>query len=168
MWNPAITAANVTGNFNITLHPQSGTPITFTRPARVLEAGMIYQMPMQAVTVGEQSGTLLEHTVATADFGGTVSFSFETAGITNGSYALSTASFTNLPVGVIYPHSTILVNNNIGTIQLHGTVDTNRGTYSGLRVTIDGVQSNEFTLVITRSRWHGSATIYYKQRAKAA
>jgi len=51
MWDPAATAS---GTFNITLHPATGTgtPFVFTKTAKKLEPGVIYQMQMQ-VTAGD-------------------------------------------------------------------------------------------------------------------
>ena len=78
MWNPAVTAP--TGDFTITLHPQTGTPVTFTRPARVLQAGMIYAMDLKAVAPVALPAITAHPANANVAAGGAATFSVAATG----------------------------------------------------------------------------------------
>jgi len=93
----------------------------------------------KSVTVGYQNGTL------TAGVSGSVTFSVTTENIANGAY---TATVTNLPTGVTVSGN-VAIYNNYGTLTLAGSTSTMAGTTSSLRLTIDGTQSNPFTLTIS-------------------
>ena len=160
MWNPTVTAP--TGDFTITLHPQTGTPVTFTKPAKVLDAGNIYRMDLKAeapatktVTVGAQSGTI------TAGAAGSATFPVTTAGIANGTAgtvtwymeAAGTTDVTTLVESFGLSASVSAVSGNSATI----TATNTAGSYAAagnyyFRVTIDGVTSDVRTLVITAAK----------------
>jgi len=90
------------------------------------------------VSVGAQSGALTEGT------SGTVTFPLTTLGIADGTYS---AAVTNRPTGVTVSGS-VVINNNSGTLTLAGNTSTKAGVTSTLRLTINGVQSEQFTLTI--------------------
>jgi len=97
--------------------------------------------PVKAISsVGAQNGTL------TAGVAGTVTFQVTTANIANGNY---TATVSNLPAGVSVSGQ-VTINNNSSTLTLAGNNSTDASVTNTLRLTIDGVQSAEFTLTISQ------------------
>ena len=90
------------------------------------------------VTVGAQNNALAAGTQ------GTVTFPITTVKIANGTY---TATVANLPSGVSV-QGQVTINNNVGTLTLSGNASTIANVYNTLRLTINGVQSNPFTLTI--------------------
>ena len=93
----------------------------------------------KTVAVGEQSGRLVQGTAEA------VTFPVTTSGIANGTYPVAV---TNLPTGVS-AQGQVTINNNNGTLTLAGNTSTVAGTTSALRLTIDGVQSEAFALIIS-------------------
>ena len=70
-------------------------------------------------------------------------FPVTTTGITNGEY---TPTVANLPAGVIIYFGVVKIENGSGTLFLIGSTSTVAGNYTNLQLTIDGTQSNTFTL----------------------
>jgi len=80
-----------------------------------------------------------------AGLSGSVTYTVTTRRIANGSY---TATVTNLPADVsVLGHVTI--ENNSSVLTLAGGANTVAGIYSDLKLTIEGITSEEFTLIIT-------------------
>ena len=75
---------------------------------------------------------------------GTVMFPVTTTGIDNGPYS---ATVVNLPAGVTV-QGQVAINNNAGTLTLACNTSTEAGTYNSLRLTIDNIQSEEFSLTV--------------------
>ena len=90
------------------------------------------------VIVGAQSGTLMEGEK------GSISFSVTTANIANGLY---TIEVENLPTGVTVSGQ-VTINDDRGTLTLAGDTTTAAGEYNNLILTIAGISSPEFTLII--------------------
>ncbi|MDR0436779.1 MAG: Ig-like domain-containing protein [Bacteroidales bacterium] len=97
----------------------------------------------KTVTVGAQNAPI------TAGVVGLITFPVTTSGIANGMYT-SAASVANLPADISCLF--VVINNNAGTLTLgagsEGVANTIAGTYNTLRLTLDGAQSNVFTLTI--------------------
>lgn len=93
----------------------------------------------KTAAVGAQSGRL------TPGVAGTVTFPVTTTGIANGTYTVSVA---NLPTGVTV-QGQVMINNNSGTLTLAGSTMTTAGVTNTLRLTIDGAQSEPFSLVVS-------------------
>ena len=101
--------------------------------------------PRKSVTVDKQNEQLYAGTA------GAVTFEVKTSGIADGNYAVNVA---NLPAGVSVPprqSGMVTIANNSGTLTLIATNRTVAGRYSNLLLTIDGVTSEPFSLVIVRS-----------------
>ena len=92
----------------------------------------------QMICVGVQIGMIKANTA------GSVSFSVVTENIADGSYF---AMVANLPAGVSVSEP-VIINNNSGILTLAGDATTVGGTYTNLKLTINGVSSLAFTLVI--------------------
>ena len=161
MMNPAATPS---GNFTIELQFTAGSPITFTRPARVLQPGMIYQMPMQ---VGGGKTVSVNPTTDVMRAGETginslVAYTVSTTGIAAATY---TPTVNNLPQGVtVMAGANVIINasgNSAhgGHLALVGSATTQAGTYTNLTLTIDGTTSAPFTLVIAPAALTGTVTI---------
>ena len=129
----AQSVAGVTSNLRLTIDGTQSNAFTVT----VSQAGT------KSVTVESQVGTLL------AGVAGTVTFPVKTTGIANGNYVPSVA---NLPTGVAPSTSVnLVITNGVGTLTLAGNAQTVAGVTSTLRLTIDGTQSNAFTLTVSQA-----------------
>jgi len=97
---------------------------------------------VKTVTVGTQ--TIAMH----AGVAGSVAqFNVNTTGITIGTYA---ATISGNPNTVSVQGSVTINGAGAGTLTLVGTAATTASTYPVMRLTIDGTQSGNFTLTITR------------------
>ena len=92
----------------------------------------------KSVSVGAQNGALTEKK------SGTVTFPVTTVNIPNGTYS---ATVANLPTGVGV-QGQVVINAGNGTLTLAGNTSTVAGVYSTLKLTINSVTSNAFTLTI--------------------
>jgi hypothetical protein len=97
--------------------------------------------PAKSVQVGSQVGIM---TAGVAN--SSVDFQITTTSIANGQHA---ATLSGAPTGVSVQQDMVNIQNGSGTLTLTGNTTTQTGTTSTVRVTIDGVQSNQFTLVIS-------------------
>ena len=103
----------------------------------------------KTVTVGEQEYTLTEGQERT------VRFPVTTTGIANGRFASPTVQ--NLPTGVTVSGS-VTITNGAGRLNLVGSASTVPGVYDNLRLVLDGVTSEPFTLTIDALPFAGSGT----------
>ena len=92
----------------------------------------------RTANVGMQTGALVAETP------GIVNYTVVTANIANGTYNINVAG---LPTGVTAP-AQMTITNNTGTLTLTGGTTTAQSTTTTLTLTIDGVQSPNFTLAI--------------------
>ena len=91
------------------------------------------------VIVGSQIGAI------NAGTAGSVSFPVTTGNIADGPY---NATVENLPTGMSVSGQ-VIISSNSGMLTLSGNILTEVGTYTNLKLTINGVSSPEFTLVIS-------------------
>jgi hypothetical protein len=121
------TVAGATNTLRLTIDGTQSPAFTLT----ISPAGT------KSVSVGSQVGTI------TAGTAGQVTFPVTTANIATGNYA---ATVADLPAGVSVSGQ-VAISNNSGTLTLSGNASTTAGATT-LRLTIDGVQSGQFTLTI--------------------
>jgi hypothetical protein len=94
----------------------------------------------KTVNVGSQVGPMTAGVANSA-----VGFPVTTANIANGNHNVT---LTGAPAGVSVEHGMININNGSDTLWLVGNASTKAGTTGSVRATIDGAQSNQFTLTI--------------------
>ena len=94
---------------------------------------------IKTVYVGSQVGTLTEGAT------GTVTFPVATENIVNGNY---TATVDNLPIGVTVQGQVAIVG-HVGTLTLAGDTTTVEGVTNTLVLTLDGISSTPFTLIVS-------------------
>jgi len=100
-----------------------------------------YEQVARSIFVGTQTETL------TAGASGTVTYNVTTENIPNGNYPVTVS---NLPTGVSSLIN-ITVQNNNGLILLYGSANTIAGTFSNIKVSFGGAESNYFSLTISLS-----------------
>ena len=117
-------------------------PFSITGTDLMATGGATAPVPVKAVSVGAQNGTL------TAGTANSVIFTVTTAYIANGSY---TPTLSGAPAGV--SAQDILLFGNHGILTINTTTGTPDGIYP-LTVTIDGVTSAGFDLVVAASAYN--------------
>ena len=130
----ATTVAGTYTNLTLTLDGVTSNAFTLT----IVPAGT------KSVTVGATSGTPIIAGVASTF---SLYYTVSVTGIANGTY---TATVNNLPTGVSVNPTTIVIGSGAydNLLGLRGNTTTVAGTYTNLRLTLDGVTSPPFTLVI--------------------
>jgi len=133
------TLDGITNNLELTLEniTHNGTTGSgVTSPAFTLTISDPYA---PTISVGNQVGTL------TAGQAGTVTFPITTTNIANGTYTVTVA---NLPNGVTV-QGQVTITNGQGTLTLAGNTSTLAGTTNNLTLTLDGVTSAPFALIVS-------------------
>jgi len=155
MWNPDATTPS--GEFAITLHPaaETETPMTFTLPARILRAGVIYRMSMQitvpaikTVAVAAQDGTINAGTAGETTFAVTTDNIADGASGTIEWYSDEDGIYVaGEPEGITSSVSNVASND--ATVTMTATAKAAAGSYH-FRVFFDGIASDVATLTVTK------------------
>ena len=159
-----VTVANlpsgvILGNFGgVTISGNSGT-LTLAGSTSTAEGTTdTLTLTLDGVTSGTFSITILAKTVSVgvqvgtlfAGTAGTVTYPVTTVNIADGAYF---ATVANLPTGVTVPVG-VTINDNAGALTLAGSTSTAEGTTDTLTLTLDGVTSGTFSIVINHVHKH--------------
>jgi hypothetical protein len=130
---------SVTENLTLTISGANSKNFTLT----------ISPKEIRTVAVSKRNGELEEGVP------GEVNFDVTTVNVAAGQY---TPTVANLPQGVTVKSNMIIDSNGKGTLTLVGGASTRKGTYADLTLTIDGVTSDAFSLIINEDQSLGTGT----------
>jgi hypothetical protein len=160
----SITSNVSTGSANRTLTINgTTTTVQATRYFRVVIDGVQSNVgtlvispatPTKTVTVGTANGTMTAGVNNSS-----VSFPVTTTGFADGFY---TGTLNNLPANVSgYLTSAFAIVDNAGLLVLRGNTSTVPGTHNNITLTVDGITSAPFTLVIVAPTVPPTSIVWY-------
>ncbi|MEL7565575.1 MAG: S-layer homology domain-containing protein [Clostridiales bacterium] len=138
--NPTTGAVVIVGAGTTTITANAAMVLGEYAPGIASFTLTVNNVPIQTVSVGSQSGTVVAGTA------GSLTYTVTTANIPNGTYAVSVA---NLPAGVTVGNSgNVTISGNSGTLTLTVADTVAAGTTDTLALTLDGTTSAAFGIVI--------------------